>query len=391
MITPLPDNTTQPDAPAPDASGVAALPPALAAKKPRAKKPKRPPFPVKKPLRVLVLIDKACDFPDDTPDIDLDAPDLKLPPYRTELSVYRALTAMGHEVRKLPASDDLAPIKSAIDEFQPAVAFNLLEGFHDYHVFDQHVVSYLELVEQPYTGCNPRGLTLARDKAITKKILTYHRIHVPKFAVFPRRKQVARPKWLEFPLFVKSVNVEGSVGIAKASIVRDDDELRERVRFIHEAVGTYAIAEQYIEGRELYVGVTGNLRLSTFPIWELVADNAPADMPLLATERVKWSIAYRQKYGITTRAAVDLPAGHDKLLPHVSKRIYRHLNLTGYARLDFRMAVNGELYLIEANPNPQIARGEDFAESALAAGISYESLLQQILNLGMQYSPHLIH
>jgi len=367
----------------------ASIPPAAAPSKKAARK--QPRFPVRKPLRVLMLMDKALSFADDTPDIDLDAPDLKLPPYRTELNVYRSLLAMGHQVMKLGVSDDLTPIRQAIDEFKPNIVFNLMEGFHDFHVFDQHVVSYLELIEQPYTGCNPRGMTLARDKALTKKIMAYHRIHVPKFAVFSRRKAVVRPKWLEFPLFVKSVNVEGSVGIAKASIVRDDDQLRERVRYIHEAVGTYAIAEQYIEGRELYVGVTGNQRLSTLPVWELVADNAPADMPLLATERVKWNIAYRAKYGITTRAAVDLPAGHDKLIPHLSKRIYRHMGLTGYGRLDFRMTPSGDLYLLEANPNPQLARGEDFAESALAAGFSYEDLLQQILNLGMQYSPMTIH
>ncbi len=381
-------------APPPAATPPAAAPsPAHAPasrKSPRRRKPKSP-FPVKKPLRVMLLMDKALSFPDDTPDLDLDAPDLKLPPYRTELNVFHSLKTMGHEVLKVGVSDDLGAIRQAVDSFKPQLAFNLLEGFHDYHVFDQHVVSYLELIHQSYTGCNPRGMTLARDKALTKKIMAYHRIHVPAFAVFPTRKRIARPKKLGFPLIVKSVNVEGSVGIAQASIVHDDDQLRERVRYIHDAVGTYAIAEQYIAGRELYVGVTGNLRLSTFPVWELVADKAPVDMPLMATERVKWNLAYRAKYGITTRAATDLPAGHDKLISHLSKRIYRILGLTGYARLDFRMTASGDVYLLEANPNPQLARGEDFAESAASVGVSYEALLQQILNLGLQYSPQLIH
>jgi D-alanine-D-alanine ligase len=353
------------------------------AKTPRKRKPK--PTPVK-PLRLLVLMDKNLVPPDDTSTLSPG----EIAPYKMELDVYTHLQNLGHDVRKLGVLDDLGVIRDAIRDFKPHVAFNLLEGFRDYHVFDQHVVSYLELLEQPYTGCNPRGMTLARDKALTKKIMAYHRIHVPAFAVFPKRKTITRPKKLGFPLIVKSVNVEGSVGIANASLVRDDDELKERVRYIHEALGTYAIAEQYIEGRELYVGVIGNLRLQTFPVWELLFEKAPEDMPVMATEKAKWDVKYQRRWGVTTRAAADLPEGHDKLIPHLSKRIYRILGLTGYARLDFRMTEGGQLYLLEANPNPQLAHGEDFADSAAHAGVGYDQLLQQIVNLGMQYSPHIL-
>lgn len=339
-----------------------------------------------KPLRILVLMDGALVPPDDVSALSPG----KIAPFKTELDVYTALVKSGHEVRKLGVTDDLAVIRDAVDEFKPQVAFNLLEGFRDYHVFDQHVVSYLELIEQPYTGCNPRGMTLARDKALTKKIMAYHRIHVPAFAVFPKRRAITRPKKLGFPLVVKSVNVEGSVGIAQSSLVHDDEELKDRVRYIHEALGTYAIAEQYIEGRELYVGVMGNLRLSTFPVWELLFEKAPDSMPVMATEKAKWDANYQRRWGITTRAATDLPAGHDKLIPHLSKRIYRILGLTGYARLDFRMTPAGELYLLEANPNPQLAHGEDFAESAAHAGVTYEHLLGQIVKLGIAYSPGIL-
>ena len=344
-------------------------------------KPARP-----KPLRVLALLDKVCIPPES---IDGLAPE-QIAPFKTEWDVCSTLQKLGHEVYKLGVSDDLSVIRNAIDAFHPQIAFNLLEGFRDFHVFDQHVVSYLELIEQPYTGCNPRGMTLARDKALTKKIMAYHRIHVPAFAVFPRRRQIVRPKQLGFPLVVKSVNVEGSVGISKSSLVRDDAELKDRVQYIHEALGTYAIAEEYIEGRELYVGIMGNLRLKTFPVWELLFEKAPEDMPVMATEKAKWDPRYQKRWGITTRAAADLPAGHDKLIPHLSKRIYRILGLTGYARLDFRMSAKGDLYLLEANPNPQLAHGEDFADSAAADGMAYDKLLQQICTLGMQYSPHIL-
>lgn len=336
-------------------------------------------------LRVLMLIDAEFMPPENidhlTEEEQLEAP------WKTEYDVYATLSNIGHEVVPLGLTDDLAPIRKAIDEFKPHLCFNLLEGFRDYHVFDQHMVSYLELIDQKYTGCNPRGLMLARDKALSKKILAYHRIHVPQFHVFPRSSRMARPKRLQFPLLVKSVNVEGSVGISQASVVWDDTRLRERVQYIHEALGTAAIAEQFIEGRELYVGVIGNHRLTTFPIWEMIFQHPPPGGALIATDKAKFDPKFQKRWGITTQQAVDLPPAVVEQMPRLAKRIYRTLSLTGYARLDFRMTAEGELYLLEANPNPQIGYGEDFAESAEAIGLGYEVLLQQILNLGLRYSP----
>jgi len=341
----------------------------------------------KRTLRVLMLMDRDLVPPDDAD--KLSGPDLKAAPWKMEYDVAASLHNLGHEVRPLGVFDDLNAIRATIDEFRPHVTFNLLEGFRDFHGFDQHVVSYLELIEQPYTGCNPRGLTLARDKAITKKILAYHRIRVPAFAVFPRKRPVTRPAKLPFPLLVKSVNVEGSIGIVQASIVRNDEQLRERVQMIHNQLDTAAIAEQFVEGRELYVGVMGNHRLRSFPAWELLFEKAPDDMPLIATNKAKFDLAYQKRWGITTRAAAEggLPDGLDSTIETLSKRIYRLLGLTGYARLDYRLTPDGQLYLLEANPNPQLGYGEDFAESAEKAGMKYEQVIQTILNLGLSYSP----
>lgn len=338
-------------------------------------------------LRVLMLMDRDLVPPDDAHTHS--KADLLAAPWKMEYDVAATLHNLGHEVRPLGVYDDLHSIRHAIDEFKPHVTFNLLEGFRDFHGFDQHVVSYLELIDQPYTGCNPRGLTLARDKAITKKILAYHRIHVPAFAVFPRKRPVNRPKKLPFPLLVKSVNVEGSIGIVQASIVRSDEQLRERVEMIHGQLDTTAIAEQYVEGRELYVGVLGNQRLKSFPAWELLFEKAPDGMPLIATNKAKFDLAYQKRWGITTRAASEggLPDGLDATIESLSKRIYRLLGLTGYARLDYRLTDDGRLYLLEANPNPQLGYGEDFAESAEKFGLTYNQIIQQILNLGMSYSP----
>ena len=186
-------------------------------------------------------------------------------PWKMEYDV--AASAAQPRARSAPARRPRRPdvIRDAVTTFQPDVTFNLLEGFRDFHCFDQHVVSYLELIQQPYTGCNPRGLTLARDKALTKKILAYHRIRVPAFAVFPQRPGEPRRTSCRSRCWSSRVNVEGSIGIAQASIVHDDEQLSERVPIIHEQLDTAAIAEQYVDGRELYVGVMGNHRLRTLP------------------------------------------------------------------------------------------------------------------------------
>src|SRR5215211_1228246 len=338
------------------------------------------------PLRVLLLMDRDSVPPDNYAEM----PEDERHKYRAEVDVRTHLQKLGHEVRPLGIYDDLTPLRDTIADFHPQITFNMTEAFRDIHLYDQHVVSHLELLGQSYTGCNPRGMTLARDKALTKKIMHYHRIRVPAFAVFARGRKITRPKKLQFPLLVKSINVEGSIGIAQASVVHDDEKFEERVRFIHESLQTYAIAEQYIEGRELYVGVLGNLRLRTLPPWELRFDKVPEDAPRIASRKVKFDVAYQKKWGITSGRADGLPEVAERALPKLCRRIYRILGLTGYARLDFRMTPNGELYLLEANPNPHIGKSEEFAESAEATGLRYEHLLQEIIKLGLNYHPEIL-
>jgi D-alanine-D-alanine ligase len=264
---------------------------------------------------------------------------------------------------------------------------DLLEDFHDVPVFDQNVVSYLELLRVSYTGCNPRGLLLARDKALAKKLLSYHRIPVAEFAVFRIGRAVRRPKRLRFPLIVKSLTKEASAGLSQASVVEDDDKLVERVRFMHETIGTDALVEQYLDGREFYVGVLGNQRLDVMPVWELVFKRLADDARAIASNQVKWNAAYRKRWGITTRLAKGLPEGLASQVQHLCRRVYRTLGMSGYARIDLRMSAEGKYYVLEANPNPQLAYGEDFAESAEHAGIGYEELLERILRLGMRWRP----
>ena len=333
-------------------------------------------------LRVLVLMHKDLVPPD-----PLNGHDPSQAEWRTEYDVVTTLRKMGHDVRALGVKSDLGVIRSAVEEWHPHIAFNLLEEFDGLAVYDQNVVSYLELLRVPYTGCNPRGLMLARDKVLAKKLFSFHRIPFPEFIVASQGRAVRRPKWLSFPLIVKSVTEEASLGISQASIVEDDGKLKERVAFIHESVATGALVEQYIEGRELYVGVIGNGQLQALPVWELKMDKLPQDARRIATERVKWSRKYQDKYGITSEKAKNLPTGKAEEIQHLAKRVYRALGLSGYARIDLRMDEQGKLYVLEANPNPQIARNEDFADSAESANYRYEDLLQELLNAGLRWRP----
>ena len=334
-------------------------------------------------LRVLALVHRHLVPPEKVEE----GTDITAAPWRTEYDVVSTLTGMGHDVRCLPVHDDLGDIRRAAEEWKPHIAFNLLEGFDDVTIFDQNVVSHLELLKLSYTGCNPRGLLLARDKSLSKKLLSYHRIHVPEFDVFRAGRPVRRHKHLPFPLIVKSLTQEASIGISQASVVDSDEKLQERVKFIHESIGTAAIVEQYIEGREIYVGILGNQALQALPVWELYFKNMPDGARRIATDRVKWSVKYQKKYGIDSGPAIDLPEAKGCEIQHLCKRAYRALELSGYARIDLRLDEAGKIWVLEANPNPQIARGEDFAASAEKAGLSYDAVLQRIINLGIRWQP----
>ena len=311
--------------------------------------------------------------------------DKEIEEWRTEYDVTTTLRNSGHEVRCVGVRDSLTELRSAIGDWQPDIVFNLLEEFDGIVTYDQHVVAFLELMRQPYTGCNPRGLLLARDKSLCKQLLAFHRIPTPQFSVFRRGARIHVPRRLRFPLFVKSTVEDASLGIAQASVVEGVAKLKERIEFVHAQVGSDALVEEYIAGRELYVGVMGNDRLTRLPVWEMVFGSMPDSLAAIATRKVKWDKRYQAKYGIITRAAEDLPAPVLAHLDKLSRRIYRALGLSGYARMDFRATPDGHVYVLEANANPNLEAAEDFAESARAAGVPYDELLERLLALGLSY------
>ena len=331
--------------------------------------------------RILALVHEHLVPPEDTTGIDILEAEWKM-----EYDVIETLRERGHEVRVLGINDDLAGIRPTAGFFEPHIILNLMEAFAGITTFDQNVVSYLELLRLRYTGCNPRGLMLARDKALSKKLLAYHRIPVPDFTVVRYGRKPALHKKMHFPLIVKSLFFEASAGISQASVVENADQLARRVQFIHESLGTAAIVEQFIDGRELYVGVLGNERLDVLPVWEMSFAQMPDNRWRIATERVKWSTKYQKKNGIMTNAA-RLDAAAIAHVQRIAKRAYRALDLNGYARIDLRMNDEGRAYVLEANPNPNLAYGEDFAESAETYGMPYERLLERIITLGLRWEP----
>jgi D-alanine-D-alanine ligase len=331
--------------------------------------------------RILALVHEHLVPPEDTTGVDILEAEWKM-----EYDVIETLREQGHEVRVLGVHDDLAGIRPTAGFFQPHIVLNLLEAFAGVTTFDQNVVSYLELLRLRYTGCNPRGLILARDKALSKKLLAYHRIPVPDFTVVRHGRKPVLPKKMHYPLIVKSLFFEASTGISQASVVENADQLARRVQFIHESLGTAAIVEHFVDGRELYVGVLGNERLEVLPVWEMSFAKMPDNRWRIATERVKWSTRYQKKHGIMTDAARLDPAAITHI-QRIAKRAYRALDLNGYARIDLRLDDEGRAYVLEANPNPNLAYGEDFAESAEVFGLSYERLLERILTLGLRWEP----
>ena len=312
--------------------------------------------------------------------------DEQVNPFKMEWDVSCGLERLGHELHVLGVADEIAPVRRKIEELKPHICFNLLTHFHDVGAYQPYVVSYLELLKTPYTGCNPRGLLLAGDKALSKKVLAYHRIRVPRFATFRRGRKVPKNPRVDFPVIVKSQDEEASIGISQASIVHDLDGLRERVDFVHRNVGTDAIAEEYIVGRELTVSVIGNDRLQTFPVFELTFDSLPEGTEPIMTSRVKWDLKYQEKIGIKSGPA-ELPEKTARDIARSAKRIYRALNLSGCARIDLRLAPDGRVYVLEANPNPDLCFGEDFTASAEKAGLEYGQVIQRLLTLGMSYQP----
>lgn len=298
----------------------------------------------------------------------------------TEADVITCLRSLGHEVDTLPVYEGVSSIVEKINRFAPDVVFNLCESFFNNRAKEPNIPALLELMRVRYTGANPEALILSKDKALAKTLLVYHHIRVPRFVLSRRACPLRRLRRFMFPAFVKPVKEESSDGISKASFARNEAEAIERSRFIHERLGCDAMIEEYIDGRELYVSVLGDRRLTVFPPRELFFGRMPESEPRFATFKAKWDEAYRANWGIYNGPAAEFPNGTEKKIIDFARRVYGLLKIQSLGRVDLRLTPSGELVFIEANPNPSLAQEDDFAQSAAAAGISYPVLIQRILD-----------
>lgn len=334
---------------------------------------------MKNKLKVLLLFD--------TPSVFFRGHDFKeefsSPGWSTEKDVYNALVDNGYEVRSLGLYNNIFVLLEEVKESKPDIVFNLAEVFGDKSHLDKNVVWFLEMLKVPYTGASPTSLLICNNKALTKKILSFHRIRVPNFHTFYIGKKVWQPKKLKPPFIVKPLGEEASRGIAQSSIVDNEESLVDRVKFIHGRMKKDAIVEEFIEGRELYVSVFGSNRVKVFPPTEMKFGTLPEEESRIATYKAKWDTEYRKKYGIKNVYAGRLPNGMNKKIEDICKRAYKALNMRSYARFDIR--INGDfIYILEANANPCLGKNEDFSDSADKAGIKYNKLVKDIISFGFK-------
>jgi D-alanine-D-alanine ligase len=327
---------------------------------------------MKKKLNITVLVDEA-EIPANDPDfsVNVDEPS-------TEYHVIGAVRALGHNVSVLGVMKDIEETILGLKEQRPDLVFNLTEHLGGNRRFDKNIAALLELSQIPFTGTGSTGLLLSRDKILCKQLLGLYKIRVPRFAYFPEGKNIRLPKKLQFPLVVKPAFEDSSEGISNASIVESQEALIERVQFVHEGWHQAAIAEEYIEGRELYASILGNKRLFVLPIRECYFNPEEDKGPRLATYRVKWHKEYREKWNIEFGPA-QLETTVVKKIERVCKKVYRILHLQDYGRIDLRLTPNNKIFILEANSNPDLAYGEEVAEAAEKFGIPYENLIKRII------------
>ena len=328
-------------------------------------------------MKILIVFDVARPA---EPDENFTARSLKEEDKPTEADVLSCLKRLGHEVETLAVFDNVAAMVEKLKSYAPDVVFNLSESFYHDRSHEPNIPALLELMNVRYTGSGPDALLLCKDKALAKKVLAFHRVRSPHFVVSHRGHPLRRLRRFHFPAFVKPVCEESSDGISRASFVRDENEALERARFVHQKFGCDALIEEYIEGRELYISVLGNNQLKVFPPREIFFDQVPDDVPKFATYHAKWNGRYRKRWGIKNGDAKPLPDGVTDDLARLGRKVYRLLKIRGFGRIDVRLTPQGEIFVIEANPNPSLAADEDFAQAAVAGGIAYDALVQQILD-----------
>jgi D-alanine-D-alanine ligase len=301
-----------------------------------------------------------------------------------EHGISDALNIKGHSPEILGVKEDIKALFDGLINLKSDIVFNVCEAFKNDSQLEMHVAAILELIGLKYTGSGPQGILLGQNKALAKQILSYHGVKSPNFTIYPVGLVELRPSDLRFPLIVKPLKEDASIGISASSIVKNDDSLKERVHFVHEKLNQVAIVEEYIEGREFYVGLIGNEKIEVLPLIELDFANMPESRGRIYSYRAKWDAKYRKEKGIKSIFPKDLS---DEVINRVHltcKIAYRSLSFRDYGRLDIRLTHDNEVYVLEANPNPYLAKGEDLADAAEKSGIPYNDFIEKVLQLAWE-------
>jgi len=304
--------------------------------------------------------------------------------------VDQALSAIGHSVTRVSVGDDIEPVIGELRRAHPELVVNLTESFAGVSALDSNLAALLNLLGLRYTGSSPAGLLLAGDKSLAKKVLGFHGIRTPEFATL-YRGAVDWAGSVAFPLIVKPPQEDASIGITGRSVVRDVKELLERIDALQAEFGQPVLVEQYIPGREFYVGVIGNLEAEALPVMELEFSNFPAGAPRIASWEAKWgpdgtgAAAEGQRSaefaGTESVFPADLDESLEERMQATALDAFRALRLRDYARIDLRVTESSDVFVIEVNPNCYLERGAEFARAAERAGHSYEALIGRIVEL----------
>lgn len=295
-----------------------------------------------------------------------------------------ALRERGHKVNVLGVHGDVDQFVSGLRAQKPQLVFNLVEMFGKNVLGDVSVAGALQLLGLRHTGGGPGELFLRQDKALTKELLAYHGVPFPNYAVF-RRDTYPEAGRLQMPLIVKPLRMDASIGIESTSLVRSTTQLMKRVVAIHEKIKDAALVEEYIEGREFYVGVIGNRKPIAFPPIEVDFSGLPEGMPFILGRRAKWVKSSKEYKGTRSKLA-NVPVDLRRRLEEVSIAAYRALRVRDYGRIDLRLAPTGEVYVIEVNASCYLDPASEFAVAAQAGGIGYTDLVNVIARLAMARS-----
>jgi D-alanine-D-alanine ligase len=298
--------------------------------------------------------------------------------------IEEALHASGHETTRLAVDKTVQPLVTSLVEDRPDLVFNMAESFGGKSALESNVAALLNLLGLRYTGSSPAGLIQAGDKTLTKKVLSFHQIPSPKFAAVYRGK-VEHAAELDFPLIVKPPQEDASLGITHKSIVRSPSELLGKIGELQAEFQSPALVEQFIDGREFYVGVLGNVNAKALPVIELDFSKFPADRPKIASWEAKWGDAGDGKgaefAGTESVFPTDVPDELVAKMQAVALRAFDALRLRDYARIDLRVTPAGEVFVIEVNPNCYLEANGEFARAAAKSGLSYQALIDQIVEL----------